>query len=314
MTRGRFLTPVLIAAGLVAGAVLLEQWLELRDERTVAGAETYTEAGGTRVRYRLQGADKPGAPVVFVNGLAASLEQWDALQSQVATFAPALTYDRAGAGFSHAGAYGGNEQADELAGLLDALHFERPAVLVGYSSGSLIAQIFAARHPDRVAALLLLEPRVPEIEQRLGWQLPQRHFLRPMVRDTLSCFLGVRRLSDWLSGARGGTPLEQRVRAISARSWHWWSLDREALQSAGIDREAIAAGAVPRIPLLIFANAPRQEDAWRPAYLTLLRELAGTSMHGEVRSFNEPIPHGALLQSPDSLASLGEAIRTLASR
>jgi hypothetical protein len=134
-----------------------------------------------------------------------------------------------------------------------------------------------------------------------------------MVRDTLSCFLGVHRLFGWLSGARGGTPLEQRVRAITARSWHWWSLDREAFQAAALDRETIAAGAVPRIPLLIFANAAREEEAWRPAYLALLSELARTSARGEMRSLPGPVPHELLLQSPASLTSLSEALRALAS-
>jgi pimeloyl-ACP methyl ester carboxylesterase len=312
MNRGRVLSSALIIAGLLVAAALLEQWFEAQDERRFAAAETYAELGGARIRYRLLGAGEAGAPVVFINGIAASLEQWDALQGQVATFAPALTYDRAGAGFSHSGAYRGIEQAEELAALLDALHLARPTVLIGYSSGSLIAQIFAARHPERVSALLLVEPRVPEVERRLGWQLPQRKLLRPMTRDTLSCLFGVRRLFDWLSGARGGTAVEQRVRAISERFWHWWSVDRETLQLPEIDREAIAVGAVPPIPLLIFANTPREGERWMRAYLGLLREMAGTSARGELRTVPQFVPHGSLLQNPSSLASLTAGIRELA--
>lgn len=45
-------------------------------------------------------------------------------------------------------------QADMLAALLDALG-ERKADLVANDSGGLIAQVFAARHPDRVRSLLL---------------------------------------------------------------------------------------------------------------------------------------------------------------
>jgi pimeloyl-ACP methyl ester carboxylesterase len=46
------------------------------------------------------------------------------------------------------------EQADLYAALLDALEIDRVAVL-GYSSGGTSSVHFAARHPDRVSALLL---------------------------------------------------------------------------------------------------------------------------------------------------------------
>lgn len=51
-------------------------------------------------------------------------------------------------------------QADAFAVLLDALAIERAAV-VGYSAGSASALQFAVRHPDRVSALVLVEPVAP---------------------------------------------------------------------------------------------------------------------------------------------------------
>jgi len=51
-------------------------------------------------------------------------------------------------------------QADAYASLLDALSIEQAAV-VGYSAGSASALQFAIRHPERVPALVLVEPVAP---------------------------------------------------------------------------------------------------------------------------------------------------------
>jgi len=45
--------------------------------------------------------------------------------------------------------------ADDVVGLLDALHVDEPAVIVGVSMGGYVAQQVAARHPDRVHSLVL---------------------------------------------------------------------------------------------------------------------------------------------------------------
>ncbi|SCL76699.1 2-hydroxy-6-oxo-6-phenylhexa-2, 4-dienoatehydrolase [Methanoculleus chikugoensis] len=51
-------------------------------------------------------------------------------------------------------------QADAYASLLDALAIEQAAV-VGYSAGSASAIQFAVRHPERLSALVLVEPVAP---------------------------------------------------------------------------------------------------------------------------------------------------------
>lgn len=50
--------------------------------------------------------------------------------------------------------------ADDALGLLDALHVAGPAVVCGISMGGYVAQHLAARHPERVAAVILVDTKL----------------------------------------------------------------------------------------------------------------------------------------------------------
>ena len=52
------------------------------------------------------------------------------------------------------------QMADDAVALLDALHVTRPAVVCGVSMGGYVAQHVAARHPDRVASLVLVDTKL----------------------------------------------------------------------------------------------------------------------------------------------------------
>lgn len=69
-----------------------------------------------------------------------------------------IEYDRRNCGQSdiREASYTQDDLADEAAGVLDRLEIGR-AIIVGDSMGGTIAQSFALRHPERVAALALVE-------------------------------------------------------------------------------------------------------------------------------------------------------------
>ncbi|MEM8767269.1 MAG: alpha/beta hydrolase, partial [Pseudomonadota bacterium] len=54
-----------------------------------------------------------------------------------------------------AGDYGMGDYADDAAGLLDALGWDGPVLVMGVSFGGMVAQEFALKHPERVRALVL---------------------------------------------------------------------------------------------------------------------------------------------------------------
>jgi pimeloyl-ACP methyl ester carboxylesterase len=86
---------------------------------------------------------------------------WGDFDRGLAKFATVVTYDRLGCGYSDGSLEGDvplTEHAHNLAALLDRLPVEQPVVLVGWSFGGLTAQQFACLYPQKVAAILLLDP------------------------------------------------------------------------------------------------------------------------------------------------------------
>jgi len=109
-----------------------------------------------------------GFPAIVVDtGIAAGPEEWRDLQARLARSAMVITFERAGYGDSGEGPMPRNSaiEAAELRAMLEQLGLPGPFVLVGHSLGGLNAQVFAARYPDEVAALVLLDP------PPLGWLL-----------------------------------------------------------------------------------------------------------------------------------------------
>jgi pimeloyl-ACP methyl ester carboxylesterase len=71
-----------------------------------------------------------------------------------------VRYDLFGRGFSDRPLkrYNIDLFVQQLRDILDALRFQRPVTLVGLSTGGPIAAMFTARHPERVAKLVLIDP------------------------------------------------------------------------------------------------------------------------------------------------------------
>ncbi len=115
----------------------------------------WMELNGVSLRYELAGAG--AATIVLVHELGGCIESWDealpALQREFRT----LRYDQRGFGQSEkmSGTLALGEMVADLAGLLTALAISRPCHIVGSALGAGIAAAFAARHPSRVASLVV---------------------------------------------------------------------------------------------------------------------------------------------------------------
>ena len=102
--------------------------------------------------------------MIFDAALGASSLSWSLVQPAVARVTRACAYDRAGFGWSDAGPLPrtAGRIADELYDLLRGAAVAPPHVLVGHSFGGLVMRLFAVRHREDVAGLVLIEPAIPE--------------------------------------------------------------------------------------------------------------------------------------------------------
>lgn len=136
-----------------------------------------------------------GQPVIMVHGLAASLHDWDDLL-------PAL----AGAGFAgyaldllgHGDSLKPSRLADyttdhlyaHLRSWWDSLPLDQPAILIGHSLGGYLALRMAHEHPQRVRALVLVNPFYTLAQLPLVFRLI---FKRPLLNTTF-----IERTPYWL--------------------------------------------------------------------------------------------------------------------
>jgi pimeloyl-ACP methyl ester carboxylesterase len=107
-----------------------------------------------------------GSPtVVLVSGLAETSVYWGGwIAPAVAQNTTVCAYDRAGQGWSDppASPQDGVAVATDLHTLLDHAQIPGPYVLVGHSTGGAYVRVFAARYPDQVAGMVLLDSQPNE--------------------------------------------------------------------------------------------------------------------------------------------------------
>lgn len=240
----------------------------------------WIDVGGTVVRYALRAGN--GQPLVLVHEMGGSLNSWDRLLSCL-DGRPVLRYDMRGSGMSEKlrDVPYIEDLADDLVRLLDALGLTSPVAIVGSALGCAVALLFAARHPQRVSAVVAMSPvtEVPAVRRLslLGIaDRMEREGLRSMVDTSLATSYPAALIDD--------LEVFQQFRA------RWMSNDSASfalLYRMLADLDVRPALGLVRCPVLVIAGL---RDALRPAELSkdvaaqipgaeLLHLAAGHFMH-----------------------------------
>jgi 3-oxoadipate enol-lactonase len=118
---------------------------------------SFNTADGCGISYTLREADGPKR-IALIHSLALDRSIWDGVAERLAGHASVLAYDARGHGRSGraSGPYTMERFAQDLAELMDHIGWPS-AVVAGCSMGGNVAQAFGGLHPERTAALGLID-------------------------------------------------------------------------------------------------------------------------------------------------------------
>ncbi|MFJ9446298.1 alpha/beta fold hydrolase [Kitasatospora sp. NPDC101235] len=185
-----------------------------------------TTPDGVRIAYQVQGE---GAPLVLLAGQANNHHWWDGVRDDFHAVRSTITLDYRGTGESDKPdePYSTEVFAQDVIAVLDELGVDR-ADVYGTSMGGRVAQQLAARHPNRVDALVLgcTSPGGPHSVERDNDV--RRSLAQPQPTAARQALLELMYTPDWLATHSGpchtlgdpGMPAHARRRHLAASNQH----------------------------------------------------------------------------------------------
>lgn len=192
---------VLVAAALIVPLVIpIPPASDTRPPAELADTDSeFLNVNGLRVHLKRAGGG--GLPLLLLHGFRASTFSWREVLGPLSADRLVVAFDRPAFGLTERpmppyadgkNPYTAAAQVELTIGLMDALGIER-AVLIGNSAGGTISLLTALEHPERVAALVLVDPAVYTGGGAPSWVRP---FLKlPQVRRVGPLFM--RNIRSW---------------------------------------------------------------------------------------------------------------------
>lgn len=228
-----------------------------------------------------------GSPTIILDHVGdGSSVDWALIQPKLAEHTRVCAYDRAGFGWSdyNPAPRTLEQQVHELHGLLQGANEHGPFVLVGHSYGARVSRVYAAKYPDEVAGMVLMDagiladdPRYPA-EMQSGFE-SENNVLR--AARWLSPFGLVRLTKPLMELPTFDLPEEARLASASFSSSprYFQSLIAQGHSMATILQEEREVKSLGDIPLLVLV-ATEPDDAIRKIWSQANIEMAALSTNG----------------------------------
>lgn len=177
-----------------------------------------------------------GQPVVLVHGFSVPSYIWDPTFETLAEAGfRVIRYDLYGRGFSDRPEvdYDGALFERQLDALIDTLGITAPVDLVGLSMGGAVVMRYAARNPDRVRRLVLVDPThaasaPPAFPQFLGEFWLAVRLIPSLPENQFTDFVRPEQHPDWADRYRVQMQFEGFRRAIISTIYHFLPEDHLA--------------------------------------------------------------------------------------
>jgi pimeloyl-ACP methyl ester carboxylesterase len=280
-----------------------------RAERAHPPPGKMIDVGDHRMHIDCVGQGSP--TVVLDTALGAMSASWVRVQQEVSGTTRVCAYDRAGMGWSQSGPEprDAKQVAGELHALLEGAGIDGPYVLVGHSFGGLYMQTYAARYPEEVAGVALIESSHPEQFSRLPEARNSYEQIKLLYTvASLLAPIGVVRLFN-LSPAPPELPHQQRAqiaalnpstRQVSTTAQEF----RAPPQSTAQARSLRSLGDKP----LAVVSAGTQSSGW----LELQDDLATISPNSMHRVVKEATHTSVVYERSDAQATSAAIVEVVA--
>src|SRR5215213_742837 len=291
---------VLAVIGAIYQAIATE-----RDERAYPPPGHLVNVGGYSLHINCVGEGSP--TVILESALGAMSAHWVRVQQVVAETTRVCAYDRAGMGWSEPGPEprDARQISSELHTLLRDADTEGPYVLVGHSYGGLYARMYAARYPNEVAGVVLVDSSHPEQFTRS----PQGRAMYEQTRRMGTFIpwltrLGVVRLTNFYP-AHPDLPTQQRaqIEAFNSSTQQWVTTVEEFGVTPETNAQVSNMGSLGDKPLAVI-SAGKQSPDW----LEMQDELAALSPNS-IHSVVKGATHESLLYDKGDSQATSAAIQ-----
>jgi pimeloyl-ACP methyl ester carboxylesterase len=183
----------------------------------------------------------------------------------------------------------GWQAAADLHTLLDRAGEDGPYVLVGHSTGGSYAMAYAARHPEQVAGMVLLDSADP---YRVGATVRPADATAPAELAVLPSLarLGIGQLVPASAWSSLPEPAADQVQAFASSPRGWRNVRDESAAMPALFGQAGALTTLGSLPLVVLTAAGHDDDPGWAAAQGRMAALSTNSNHRHVDA-----THGALL-------------------
>ena len=307
-SRGWLLYPVIVTLALASIGAGYETVSEATDAKAHPMPGKLIDVGGHSLHLNCTGSGSPTVVLEVGGGEMSSNLGW--ITPAVASGTRVCVYDRAGRGWSEAAdtAQDGTQIATDLHTLLQRGNVPGPYVLAGHSFGGLYVLAFAARYPDEVAGLVLVDSTAPASAAKPGatssGDAGSYDIMgRVSTLVSTSARLGLSRLYGLLE--HGSLPPRSRdeARASNATASHVRSTIDEYVQANVSMEQAASLGDFANKPLVVLTAGIGSDSK----HLAAQNELATLSTN-TVHRIIDGASHNSLISDKEGAATTTQAI------